>query len=275
MKTKIVTVILLAVCIGLLIALFATKKAAEDQRKNDSASILDYSNQVTAANVSIDDLRQVNLLLTNDLSLSRESVVTLSNSLAETVGTLTNTRAMLQNTQAQIADLETQNKMLDEQAAALTNSIQSLNALVADTQQKLATSDTNNAFLNAELQKQIAQREELERKFNNLDAVRTQVKKLRTDEFVARRLQWLRDGTDPSMAMKGAQQLMQHGTPAKTASTTTGHYDLNVEVGSDGSVKVITNAPDSSSQDNSAQVVARAALLKEMGGTNAPSGSAH
>jgi chromosome segregation ATPase len=243
MKTKIGIVILLAVVIGLLIALFATKKAAEDQRKNDAASISDYSNQVTAANVTIDDLRQVNLILTNDLSSSRESLVTLSNDLAEAVGSLTNTKAMLQNAEDQIAALDAQNKLLDQRAAALTNSIESLNALVADTEQKLATANTNNIFLNAELQKQIAQRAELERKFNDLDTVRAQVKKLRDDEFVARRLQWLRDGTDPSQATKGAQQLMQRGTPVKTASPNTNHYDLNVEVGSDGSIKVNTNAP--------------------------------
>jgi chromosome segregation ATPase len=243
MKTKIGIVILVAACVGLLIAVFATKKAAEDQRRSDAESIIDYSNQVTAANISLDDLRQVNLMLTNDLSLSRESLVTLSNSLNEAVGTLTNTKAMLQNAEGQIVDLEAQNKLLDERAALLTNSIESLNAQMAETQQKLASADTNNAFLNAELQKQIALRAELERKFNNLDAVRTQVKKLRNDEFVARRLQWLRNGTDPSMSMKGAQQLMQHSLTAKTASPTNGHYDLNVEVGSDGSVKVSTNAP--------------------------------
>ena len=243
MKTKIGIVILVAACVGLLIAVFATKKAAEDQRRSDAESIIDYSNQVTAANISLDDLRQVNLMLTNDLSLSRESLVTLSNSLNEAVGTLTNTKAMLQNAEGQIVDLEAQNKLLDERAASLTNSIESLNAQMAETQQKLASADTNNAFLNAELQKQIALRAELERKFNNLDAVRTQVKKLRNDEFVARRLQWLRNGTDPSMSMKGAQQLMQHSLTAKAASPTNGHYDLNVEVGSDGSVKVSTNAP--------------------------------
>jgi hypothetical protein len=53
------------------------------------------------------------------------------------------------------------------------------------------------------------------------------------------------------------------------------HYDLNVEVGSDGSVHVIP-AP-ASPQDNADQAAARAALLNEMGGTNAtaPSGAAH
>jgi hypothetical protein len=52
-------------------------------------------------------------------------------------------------------------------------------------------------------------------------------------------------------------------TPAKPSP-----YDLNVEVGSDGSVRVIP--PPTSPQDNSAQSAARAALMKTMGGTNTP-----
>jgi hypothetical protein len=61
--------------------------------------------------------------------------------------------------------------------------------------------------------------------------------------FVARRLEWMREGTDPGSQQKGGQLLMQ-----RTASTNARppHYNLNVEVSSDGSIHVIpspTNAP--------------------------------
>ena len=54
----------------------------------------------------------------------------------------------------------------------------------------------------------------------------------------------MRTGTDTTQA-KGAELLMQRQSPA-TASSRSPHYDLNVEVGSDGSVHVIsplTNSP--------------------------------
>ena len=188
MKIKIGIVILLAISVGLFIALFTTKKAADDQRVNDAAKIVDYSNQVTTATLTIDDLRQVNLMLTNDLAVTRDSMTSLSNSLMDTTATLTNTKAMLQNAQDQIADLESRNKLLDDRANELTNSMEALNAQMAETRQELAAANTNNAFLNSELQKQIAAREALEQKFNDLATVRAQVKKLRTDEFVAVRL---------------------------------------------------------------------------------------
>jgi chromosome segregation ATPase len=133
--------------------------------------------------------------------------------------------------------------VLDQRAAALANAIASLNAQIADTQQKLAGSETNNAFLERELQRQTAAKTELESKFNNLSTVRAQVKKLKDDLLIARRLQWKREGSEPGSQQKGAQLLMQRTASAPAQPP---HYDLNVEVSSDGSIHVIplpANAP--------------------------------
>jgi chromosome segregation ATPase len=250
MKTKLGIVILAVACAGLAIALFATKKAADERLKKDADAILDFSNQLVNASKTLDDYRQINLMLTNDLAGSRQEALTFSNQFAETSGLLASTKASLQGAQDQIASLnsriaslETRNKVLDQRAAALTNAIASLNEQIADTQQKLAGSETNKAFFEKELQRQTAAKAELESKFNNLSAVRTQVKKLRDDLLVTRRLQWMREGSDPGSQQKGAQLLMQRTASAPPQSP---HYDLNVEVGSDGSIHVIplpANAP--------------------------------
>jgi septal ring factor EnvC (AmiA/AmiB activator) len=255
MKMKIGIVILAVVCVGLAIALFATKKQADDQRKTDDDHILDFSNQLVTASENLDDLRQVNLKLTNDLAMSQQqtlqlsnSFVTaataLSNSLASTKSSLAAAQDQIANLNGRITDLEAQNQVLDQRAAELTNTIASLTAQITDTTQKLVTSETNNIFLEKELQDQMAKKAELERKFNDIDDVRAQVKKLHDELFVARRLQFMRSGiTD----QKGAQLLMQRIVPNTAASDKQSpHYDLNVEVGSDGSVHVIppqTNAP--------------------------------
>ena len=250
MKTKLGIVILAVACGGLAIALFATKNAADERLKKDADAILDFSNQLVAATANLDELRQVNLMLTNDLAGSRQEALTFSNRFTETFGTLASTKASLQSAQDQIASLnsriaglETRNQVLDRRAAALTNAIASLNAQIADTQQKLAGSETNKAFLEKELQRQTAAKAELESKFNNLSTVRAQVRKLKDDLLVTRRLQWMREGSDLGSQQKGAQLLMQHMASAPPQPP---HYDLNVEVGSDGSIHVIpspTNAP--------------------------------
>jgi len=250
MKTKLGIVILAVACGGLAIALVATKKAADERLKTDAYAILDFSNQLVAATANLDELRQVNLMLTNDLAGSRQEALTFSNQFTEASGTLASTKVSLQSAQDQIASLnsriaglETRNQVLDQRAAALTNAIASLNAQIADTQQKLAGSETNNAFLEKELQRQTAAKTELESKFNNLSTVRTQVKKLKDDLLIARRLQWMRERSEPGSQQKGAQLLMQRTVSAPARPP---HYDLNVEVSSDGSIHVIplpANAP--------------------------------
>jgi hypothetical protein len=58
-------------------------------------------------------------------------------------------------------------------------------------------------------------------------------------------LEWKREGIDPAKQQKGAQLLMERAdAPGKTIRPP--GYNLNVEVSSEGSVKVIpmlTNAP--------------------------------
>jgi DNA repair exonuclease SbcCD ATPase subunit len=250
MKTKLVIVILAVAFVGLLIALFAMKQTSEKQFKKDTYAILDFSNQLVTARADLDELGQVNLKLTNDLTASHQETLDFSNRFAETSGTLAGARASLQDAQGQITNLNqritglaAQNKELDQRSAALASAITSLNSQIADTQLQLADSQTNNVFLEKELQRQTSARIELESKFNNLTTVRTQVKKLKEDLLVARRLQWMHEGTDPSLQLaKGGQQLMQRPSPVLVRPP---HYDLNVEVSSDGAIRVIplsTNA---------------------------------
>lgn len=263
MKTKIITIILVVACVGLIIALFATKKQNEEQHAADVNSMLEFSNQLVGANSKVNELNQVNLALTNDLAyslqqlaLTRQLAGELSNSLASASATLESTRTALNAARDQIAGLNTQvsgleqqNKALDQRASDLTSSLAQLNAAIQSTQKQLAVAETNRAFIEQQLQKQMAQKAELEHKFNDINEVRAQLKKLkeeifiarciRFDEvFMARRLQLMKNDNS---SKKGAELLMQRPvtTTNSTASTRPSNFNLNVEVGSDGSVHVI------------------------------------
>ena len=255
MNTKIVIAILAVASLGLAVALVVFKHHADAQQTETANTIVDFSNQIVKANVNIEDLNQANLNLSNDLATNREMSLTLSNQLAEAAGSLAATTVSLQNAQQQITnlneritDLEAQNQALDQRASSLSNTIAALDTQITFTQAKLAASETNNTFLDSELKRQIAQRAELEHKFNDLAEVRAQVRKLRDDLLIARRLEWMREGIDPTKPLKGGQLLMMRPPPATNAAPAAGSplYNLNVEVGSDGSVHVIpalTNAP--------------------------------
>jgi chromosome segregation ATPase len=253
MKFKVVIVILAVACVGLAIALLTTKKQADDQRAADVHSIGDYSNQVVTAHQQLEELGQVNLSLSNDLSSSQQQIVMgtqqiaqLSNSLAAANTTLTETKnslvgaqELVTNLNTRINDLEVQNKLLDQQADSLSNTLAHLTLEIENTRTQLAVAQTNATFLQGELQKQLAQKAELEHKFNDLDELRVQVRKLRDEMFVARRIQLSKYDNG---GKKGAEMLMTRTPPPATSAarkTSPSAYDLNVEIGSDGSVKVI------------------------------------
>lgn len=254
MNAKIGIAILAVACVGFAIALVVLKHQADTQQAANASTILDFSNQIVKASANIMDLNQVNVNLSNDLASARQDSQALSNQLAATTNTLATTSASLQDAQQQItnlntqvADLEAKNQSLDQRLNSLSNTIAALDTQIAETQMKLATSETNNAFLDAELKKQIALRAELEGKFNNLKAVRVQLHKLRDEAIIARNLAMMRAGIDLTKLPKGGQLLMQRG-PLPTGTATAAKspsYNLNVEVGSDGSVRVSspTNAP--------------------------------
>ncbi|HEY5346514.1 MAG TPA: hypothetical protein VIK62_09250 [Verrucomicrobiae bacterium] len=252
MKIKIVIVILAVACVALAIALFAVKKSGEEAHVSDMSSIMDFSNQVMNADLKINDLNQVNITYSNDLVLSQTQAEQLSNSLTAAAKTITDSKIAITSAQDQITnlnsrigDLEAQNKVLDQRASELTNTIAQLNSLIDDTRSKLNASETNSVFLQQALEKQMAQKAEVEHKFSDLNELRNQVKKIKDDLFVARRLQFMKNDNSQK---KGAQLLMQRSAPVTNAPTPA-NYGLNVEVGSDGSVKVIpplgatTNAP--------------------------------
>jgi predicted nucleic acid-binding Zn-ribbon protein len=255
MNMKLGIVILAVACFGLAVALVVLKHHADAQQTESADTIVDFSNQIVKANVNIEDLNQANLNLSNDLATNRETSLELSNQLAVTAGALATTTASLQDAQQQItnlneriSDLAAQNQVLDQRAGSLSNTIAALDTQITFTQMKLAVSETNNAFLDIELKRQIAQKAELEHKFNDLAEVRAQIQKLRDDLLVARRLEWMREGIDPNKPVKGGQLLMQRPPSATNAAPAPGSpfYNLNVEVGSDGPVHVIpplTNAP--------------------------------
>ncbi len=216
MNMKIGAAILAAICVVLAVVLIVINNQADVQQKEATGKIFDLSNQVVSDNEQIIGLNQVNLTLTNDLAASRQDVLTFSNNLVQTSSALTETKASLESAQdqitnldARVADLQAQNQALDQRAADLTNTIAWFNSQITSTQMKLVVSETNNAFLEEQLKQQVAAKNELQRKFDDLKTVRAQVTKLRDDALTARRLEWMREGIDPSTPLKGGQLLMR------------------------------------------------------------------
>jgi chromosome segregation ATPase len=260
MKNRIGFILLALICLGLGIVLLATRKQAEKRQAEDEARVEALSNKWVKTSNDLDEQRQVSAMLEKDIEKQKEAIADLTNSLSRVSGQLTlvsgnlaQTEATLKSTEEEvkkrdnrISELENQNQVLDKQALDLSTAMTNLTMQIADTQRKLSASEGDKAFLEKELKRLMAEKSELERQFNDLAVLRAQVSRLKEELSIARRIEWIRRGLFASTDEKGAQKLLTGLKEPAAATKPAGNYDLNVEVSSDGKVRVIpsgTNSP--------------------------------
>jgi predicted nucleic acid-binding Zn-ribbon protein len=153
-------------------------------------------------------------------------------------------KAELDKRDRQIAGLETEKDDLTKQMNALTGRITGLEGQIKETERKLSASEGDREGLRKELRRLVAEKAELEHKFQDLAVLREQVRKLKEDLAVARRIEFIRKGLY-GFDKKGGQ-LLQEGVhrPTPLAPPAPVGSGLDVEVRSDGGpAKVRTNAP--------------------------------
>jgi chromosome segregation ATPase len=254
MKNRTGLIVLAILCVGLGIGLIVSRKQSGEQHQQDVEHIDVLSNKWVKTSADLEEQKQVAAMLEKDLEGQKKSLLDLTNSYTQVSGNLAKTEGSLKQTKAELADrearitvlenqnkvLESQNQILDKQATDLSGAITNLTVQIAETQRKLSASEGDKAFLQGELKRLMAEKAELERQFNDLAVLKAQVAKLKEELNIARRIEWIRQGLFASSEQKGAQKLMQ-GASATTAAKPAkpAGYDLNVEVSSDGSVKVI------------------------------------
>jgi chromosome segregation ATPase len=261
MKNRIgvIVLVLVLVCAGLGIALVAIKNQANQQHRVLTDSNTSLSNDLVQATDQLGRQKQANALLESDREERRKAYDALTNNYTQVVANLTQTSNSLVQTEvalktsqdeiskrdAKITELQTQNQALDKQALELSTAITNLTTEIDETKRKLAASEGEKGFLEKELKRMMAEKAELERQFNDINVLKAQVSKLKSEMAIARRLDWVRRGVYARTEEKGAQQLIQP-QPMLEAQAPPRSYDLNVEVNADGSVHVIppiTNRP--------------------------------
>jgi len=259
MKNRVPVITLVAVCLLLGIALIVVMSKASTRQQDDAQRIENLSNKWVTVEKEVEEKNSVMATLykereeqkksydelTNNFTKVSDNLSLTSSNLAKTESDLKSTKDELVQRDSKIADLEAQNQNLDRQALDLNTALTNLNTQIAETKRKLDASEGDNVLLVKELKRLMAEKAELERQFNDLTVMRAQVSKLKEELTIARRLEWIREGLFARADQKGAQQLMSFN-PAPAAKPPKPAYDLNVEVSSDGSVKVIppiTNSP--------------------------------
>lgn len=238
-------VISVALGIGLLMRHNYAVKITKENEDHVQELVL-YSNRLEQTQTKVDELVKVNSTLETNLTVRTQDLFSKSNDLVKTAAELAKTqheaqaaaeaaKAEMAKSEARIKELEGQKLVLDDQANELKSSIGNLAKSIADTEKKLAASEGDREFLLKELKRLQVEKADLERQFNDLSLLRTQVAKLKDELSISRRLEWIRMGIYGMQAQKGAERLMSPGAIASASS----NFNLQVELKQDGGAMIV------------------------------------
>jgi len=249
MKAAIIALVILSLGLagGLL---WRHTKARSDEHLHVADKIF-LTNQLNETKSKLDENEQMASFLQKNLDQVNQKLSDRSNEVLRLSGTLAKTqqdaqaaaeaaKSEMARRDAKINELEAQNTALDKQATDLKSAIGNLEKSIADTEKKLAASEGDREFLLKELKRLQAEKAELERQFNDLAVLKTQVSKLKDELSIARRLEWIRMGIYGMQNVKGAEKLLSTNWAA-----TDNKFDLNVELKQDGGANIVpakTNA---------------------------------
>ncbi len=177
------SIVLAVVSLLLAVGLAATWWSDQAQLDTAAAAITDYSNRLDTAQAQI-SVRDGNLLtLSNALA---ETSVVFSNQLTEAQSNLALQTEQITNLSRQVAESAAQNQALGRNALDLTNQLAALTSRNAQTEASLALANTNlvqagkdYAQLENRLRRDVAERVVVQRKFNSIPELQTQLDQLK------------------------------------------------------------------------------------------------
>lgn len=238
--------------LGLGAGLVYRHTEAIKQQKQDLEVKTVLTNRLDDTQKKYEEQEQLTMILQTNLLAQKGELNVTSNQLVKLMLDLNKTqkeaqaaaeaaKAEMAKRDAKINELEAQNDQLDKQAIDMKAAINNLEKSIADTEKQLAASEGDREFLLKELKRLQTEKAELERQFNDLSALRTQVAKLKEELSIARRLEWIRMGIYGMQTQKGAEKLMQ----AAAATSTGTPFNLNVELKQDGTATIISGQTNS------------------------------
>ncbi|MSU31355.1 MAG: hypothetical protein EXS25_01590 [Pedosphaera sp.] len=248
MKANIAAVLLSLTCVGVGIGWYLSYTAAETKRISLEAERKNLSKEIVETTAKLSEQLRVNANLETNLIQRVEDLNTFSNKWTSISATLTKTeneakneaekaRVEIEKRDKHITDLEGEKDSLTKKMGELNGQIGSLESLIKEAERKLSNSEGDREVLKKELRRLIAEKTDLEKRFNDLAILRDQVRKLKEELSIAKRLDFIRRGLY-GFEKKGAQLLnegIKLGVPKSSATNT---FPLKVEIGSDGSSKI-------------------------------------
>jgi chromosome segregation ATPase len=255
MKAAIALLVVCALGLGVALLVVHNKRVKIEQARIETADNLTNTiKRLDDTRQKLEEQEQVAMKLETNLLIRGHELSSVSNNYMRISAELAKTRrdmeaaaetarAEIERKDAQIAQLTSQTNQLSRKMDDLTSSIGSLSKQIADTEKKLLASEGDREFLLKELKRLQSEKADLERQFNDLSALRTQVAKLKEELSVARRLEWIRMGIYGLQEKKGAERLMGSNPPGRA-----NNYNLNVELKQEGGAVIVPRQTNATSQ---------------------------
>ena len=207
----------------------AETKKAQDATKAAQAETKQVETKLTAA------LDQAKARAEADAKAAAARLAATEKSKAEEIAKRDASIKDLQDTRDQ---LNAKIAGLNADIAKLNSTIGTLNARITLVEGELQVAKDDKSFLTKELARMQGERTEMERKMNDLAFLREQMSTIKSDQAIARRVDWMRRGVFMDERKLGT--LLNDGLkplPSSKPSSTRGSQ-LNVEVHRDGTVTI-------------------------------------
>jgi len=249
-NTSKITILLGIVCALLLVGLVVRHLQASkvEQAKEEKIKVVESS--LTETQEKLSTQSKTNQVLRTELETKSEALQSLQgryqsittelekvqNEVVAVTSEANAAKKTIADQDKRIAELSTERDALTGQMTVLNNNMETLEGRIMETQRKLAASEGDREFLLKELKRLQAEKADLERQFNDLALMRDQIRKLKDELSIARRIEWIRKGImGGGSTPKGATLLKQGFNRPETKP----NFDLNVELNQEGGVQVI------------------------------------
>jgi predicted nucleic acid-binding Zn-ribbon protein len=176
------TVILGLLCLGLAIALFASKRDNDAQPEKDAETITSATNLLSSAWREVAAVKGNVLTLSNRLETCQSTSLTFSNELIEAKSALATAKESFErqvtDLNRQSTQLETEKQASSQRIAELTHQMSDLTNQIASAQASLLEANKDYALLDNRFRRDVAERVIVERRFNNRTELKAQLENL-------------------------------------------------------------------------------------------------
>jgi predicted nucleic acid-binding Zn-ribbon protein len=180
------SVILGLVCLGLAISFFVSKRNNDAQQERDAEAITSASNLLSSCQMEVTAFKGEAITLSNRLETSQSTSLTFSNELMEAKSAFATTKEALDR---QITDLnrqmtrqttqsETEKQASNQRIVDLANQNTELTNQIASARASLLQANKDYVLLDNRFRRDVAERVIVERKFNNVAELKSQIEYL-------------------------------------------------------------------------------------------------